>query len=225
MTNETENTTEINEPSESPIELSQWDTLAAALLTEFTDVKTRPVGGRDISYIDARQVMNRLDTVLGMNNWTDEYTLLDLNSGAVECALSIHFANETVTHRDVGYPPNNNSNDKLKASYSDSLKRAAVKFGIGRHLYEDSGTNWDEENSGPPPSRPELPVRQYNDDAPPIGNSLDSAKEAPKCANDGSTMVKRNGVNGPFWGCPQYGNGCRYTQPVGTFDDAAPSRF
>tara|TARA_Y100001963_G_scaffold147955_1_gene225012 strand:- start:913 stop:1518 length:606 start_codon:yes stop_codon:yes gene_type:complete len=195
---------------------NQWDTLAGDLLTEFTDTKSRPVGGgRTITYIDARQVMTRLDECLGINNWTDEYTVLDLNSGAVECALSIHAYGETVTHRDVGYPQSATAPDKLKAAYSDALKRAAVKFGIGRHLYADAGDNaWTED--APPVNA--IPERQWNDDPPPNITAMENVQQVPKCPNDGSTMVKKDGRNGAFWGCPQYSNGCRQTISMGTFD-------
>jgi len=85
------------------------------------------------SYVDARNVMERLDEVVGQNNWHDSYIVLDQKTGATECQLTIL----GITKSDVGYPNSDRDNEPepLKASFSDSFKRAAVKFGIGRHLY------------------------------------------------------------------------------------------
>ena len=47
----------------------------------------------------------------------------------VQCALTAN----GVTRTDVGVPSNT---EGLKGAYSDALKRAAVKHGIGRELYE-----------------------------------------------------------------------------------------
>ncbi|MCL5459829.1 Rad52/Rad22 family DNA repair protein, partial [Loigolactobacillus coryniformis] len=41
-----------------------------------------------------------------------------------------------MTKTDVGSPSEQpDGGDRLKAAFSDALKRAAVKFGIGRYLY------------------------------------------------------------------------------------------
>ncbi|MER3602821.1 MAG: DNA repair protein Rad52 [Thermus sp.] len=94
-----------------------------------------------VPYIDARSVLDRLDQVVGPENWHDQYEVLSVfPSGSnhlreegpekprlceVKCRLTIH----GVTKEDVG------EGDSLKAAFSDALKRAAVKFGIGRYLY------------------------------------------------------------------------------------------
>ena len=80
-----------------------------------------------VAYIDARDVMERLDNVVG-GNWSDDYRLAP--SGGLECALTIY----GVTRRDVG--DDESDNEQKKAAYSDAFKRAAVKFGIGRFLYD-----------------------------------------------------------------------------------------
>jgi hypothetical protein len=84
-------------------------------------------------YIDARDVMDRLDEVAGAENWTDKYTVLAYSESrwAVECTLVVN----GVAKSDVG------EGDAPKDAYSDALKRAAVKFGVGRYLYDmDTGT-------------------------------------------------------------------------------------
>lgn len=87
-----------------------------------------------LHYIDSRAVMDRLDAVVGVAGWKDEYTVLP--SGEVECRLSVRFGTQWVTKADVGGQSEQpDEGDRMKAAYSDALKRAAVKFGIGRHLY------------------------------------------------------------------------------------------
>lgn len=87
-------------------------------------------------YIDARLVMDRLDEVVGGTNWQDAYEVL--NDGSVVCRLAVrmHRGGEWVTKTDVGSTSEQpDGGDRLKAAFSDALKRAAVKFGIGRYLY------------------------------------------------------------------------------------------
>lgn len=89
--------------------------------------------GMAIHYIDARNVMQRLDDVLGPENWCDEYSP---GSQVVECRLSLRVSGEWITKADVGYPNGKASAEPFKDAYSDALKRAAVKWGIGRFLYD-----------------------------------------------------------------------------------------
>ncbi len=84
-----------------------------------------------VPYVDARTVMDRLDQVVGPEGWHDAYEVLaDRESGGnrvveVRCRLTVL----GITKEDVG------EGDSLKAAFSDALKRAAVKFGVGRYLY------------------------------------------------------------------------------------------
>jgi hypothetical protein len=78
--------------------------------------------------------MDRLDAVVGVHNWQDRYQLLPDN--AVQCRLRVRIHGEWVAKADVGSPSDQpDGGDRLKAAFSDALKRAAVKFGIGRYLY------------------------------------------------------------------------------------------
>jgi hypothetical protein len=93
-----------------------------------------------VCYIDARLVMDRLDEVFGVGGWKDEYT--PLNNGAVLCQLSAKVGGEWVSRQDVGSESEQpDEHDRCKAAFSDALKRAAVKFGIGRYLYR-LGHQW-----------------------------------------------------------------------------------
>lgn len=87
-----------------------------------------------IAYIDARVVQDRLDEVVGVGGWKDEYEIL--NDGSALCRLSVKIDGEWVTKMDVGgQSEQSDGGDRLKAAISDGLKRAAVKFGIGRYIY------------------------------------------------------------------------------------------
>src|SRR5262245_12069826 len=86
------------------------------------------------TYLDARAVMQRLDAVFGGGGWKDAYQLV--SSGSVVCTLSVKIDGEWVEKTDVSSPfEQPDDGDKLKAAFSDALKRAAIKLGIGRYLY------------------------------------------------------------------------------------------
>jgi hypothetical protein len=93
-----------------------------------------------VAYIDARLVMQRMDQVFGPAGWTDQYEFL--TGDRVLCTLSAKVDGVWVAKRDIGSPSDqDNSGDQLKAAVSDAFKRAAVKWGIGRYLY-NLPTQW-----------------------------------------------------------------------------------
>lgn len=99
-------------------------------------IKYRKGGGMDLPYITARTVMNRLDEVVGPENWWDDYQPID---DAVICRLTIQLpSGQFLTKCDVGgNSKTQDTSDVEKSGFSDAFKRAAVKFGIGRYLYKD----------------------------------------------------------------------------------------
>ncbi|HTU93760.1 MAG TPA: Rad52/Rad22 family DNA repair protein [Gemmataceae bacterium] len=123
-------------PQSAPVE-----ELTEALSAPFDprEVKFKPAvvsGNRALAlaYVDARAIQDRLDDVLGVAGWQDEYECLP--DGSVVCRLRLRLGNEWITKMDVGGPSEQpDEGDRRKAAFSDSLKRAAVKFGIGRYLY------------------------------------------------------------------------------------------
>jgi hypothetical protein len=87
-----------------------------------------------LAYVDARVIQDRLDDVLGVTGWQDEYECLP--DGSVVCRLRLRLGEEWITKMDVGGQSEQpDEGDRRKAAFSDALKRAAVKFGIGRYLY------------------------------------------------------------------------------------------
>jgi hypothetical protein len=85
-------------------------------------------------YFDARAVQDRLDAVFGVDGWQDRYDLLP--DGSAVCRLRCRVGERWVVKSDVGSPSEQPyEGERHKAAFSDALKRAAVKFGIGRYLY------------------------------------------------------------------------------------------
>ncbi len=84
-------------------------------------------------YISSRDVMDRLDAVVGPENWRDEYEVLA--PGVMKCVLYLRIGGEWVGKSDVGTGNIENPENGWKGAASDALKRAAVKWGIGRYLY------------------------------------------------------------------------------------------
>jgi Rad52/22 family double-strand break repair protein len=118
--------------------MTQFPDLFAALAAPFDaqQVRVRSHSGREIQYITARTAMNRLDSVLGPENWWDEYTP---GENSVLCRLTVRLPDgTTLTKADAGgYAGMADSGDDDKSGFSDAFKRAAVKFGVGRYLYRD----------------------------------------------------------------------------------------
>lgn len=89
----------------------------------------RSWGCECVAYIDARQVMDLLDEVVGPENWQDRYYDVGKN---VYCELAIRIGDEWVRKSDCG---TESQFEGEKGQASDAFKRAAVKWGIGRFLY------------------------------------------------------------------------------------------
>jgi len=84
-----------------------------------------------LAYVKNRAIQNRLDEVCGPENWKNEFTVGP--QGGILCGLSIRCNNEWVTKWDGA---ENTAVQAVKGGLSDSMKRAAVQWGIGRYLYK-----------------------------------------------------------------------------------------
>lgn len=85
-----------------------------------------------VAYVDARQVMDLLDEVVGPENWQTEFKEL---KGVIYCGIGIinEGGNSWTWKWDCGTA---GDIEKEKSESSDAFKRAAVKWGIGRFLYD-----------------------------------------------------------------------------------------
>lgn len=86
--------------------------------------------GLALAYIDARDVMDRLDRVMGVA-WQCRYPLAE--GHLLICEISLYIGGQWVT-RANGAGDTQVEAEKGKAS--DAFKRAAVLWGIGRYLYD-----------------------------------------------------------------------------------------
>lgn len=84
-----------------------------------------------LPYITSRAIMERLDLVVGPANWKNEF--YEWKGKGVKCGISIKVGDEWVTKYDGADDTNF---EATKGGFSDSMKRAAVQWGIGRYLYD-----------------------------------------------------------------------------------------
>lgn len=169
------------------------------------EVRTRPQGKAQLSYITARQVMNRLDDVIGPENWSDDYTPTE--SGCI-CRLTIRLPDgQELTKVDAGGCAGmSDEGDDEKSAFSDAFKRAAVKFGVGRYLYRDGvpqfvrdtlGVAGPEKAARPPQDATPQPARENSQPAP---RGRQEGHEGPPTTGKAlftwlSEMGKRNGTD------------------------------
>ena len=85
--------------------------------------------GMALAYIDARDVMERLDSVCGPENWQSRYPHAE---GKTVCELGIKIGDEWIWKADGA---GDTDFEAEKGALSDAFKRAAVRWGIGRYLY------------------------------------------------------------------------------------------
>lgn len=83
-----------------------------------------------VAYIDSRDVQDLLDEVVSPENWQCDYKEI---KGNMFCGIGILVGDRWIWKWDCGTESNT---EKEKGEASDSFKRAAVKWGIGRFLYE-----------------------------------------------------------------------------------------
>jgi len=87
--------------------------------------------GMALSYMDARAVMDRLDGVCGPGGWQCNYAL----TGPIAvCNIGIRMPSGEWIWKADGAGATDVEGEK--GMLSDALKRAAVRWGVGRYLYE-----------------------------------------------------------------------------------------
>lgn len=89
-----------------------------------------------LAYIDARDVMERLDQVCTPTCWQSEH--FDAGNGKLGCRIGIFIDGMWVWKSDGA---GDTDVEAEKGAFSSALKRAAVSWGIGRYLY-DLGNTW-----------------------------------------------------------------------------------
>jgi hypothetical protein len=90
-----------------------------------------PLRGQPLCYIDARTVMDRLDSVVGFDGWQNTYTPGVATS--IVCNIGIRVAGDWIWKSDGAGATDMEAD---KGTLSDAFKRAAVRWGVGRYLYD-----------------------------------------------------------------------------------------
>lgn len=90
--------------------------------------------GLAVPYVTNRAIQNRLDDVVGPENWHNEYAPWHKGKKDAQiCGISLYFEGRGwVTKWDGA---EDTDVEPVKGGLSDSMKRAAVHWGIGRVLY------------------------------------------------------------------------------------------
>ncbi|MGL5208369.1 Rad52/Rad22 family DNA repair protein [Cetobacterium sp.] len=86
--------------------------------------------GLALAYIQARAIQNRLDEVVGIENWRVSYK--EINGGFL-AKLELKINNEWIAKEDGA---NVTDYEAIKGGISSAFKRAASVWGIGRYLCE-----------------------------------------------------------------------------------------
>lgn len=88
--------------------------------------------GMALAYLDARNVMNRLDEVCSPMGWRDSYEFIGKR---IICTIEVydHALKHWVGKTDGA---GESEIEAEKGGISDAFKRAGVKWGIGRYLYD-----------------------------------------------------------------------------------------
>ena len=90
--------------------------------------------GIAVPYVTNRAIMSRLDDVVGPENWYNDFKPWHGAGGkeAQLCGISIRYGDGFITKWDGA---EDSDIEPVKGGLSDSMKRAAVQWGIGRVLY------------------------------------------------------------------------------------------
>jgi hypothetical protein len=137
---------------------TKYPEIFEALAAEFdrSEVKSRKKskqGNEVLWYITARTAQNRLDAVLGPENWWPEPVMLSDNSFL--CKLTLRLPDGTTVSKSAvgGMAGMSDAGDDDKSGDSDALKRAAVLWGVGRYLYGDGVPSFARDDA-PAPAEP-----------------------------------------------------------------------
>jgi len=94
-------------------------------------VGNRGAWAKVFAYVTNRAIQNRLDDACGPDGWRNIFESGPL--GGVVCGLSIRCGDDWITKWDGA---DARDFEPVKSALSDSMKRAACQWGIGRYLYE-----------------------------------------------------------------------------------------
>lgn len=188
--------------------MSKHAEILAALSAPFPPevIRHRPgVGGKDLTWVDARTVAARLDEVLGVNGWDFSVERVG-DTNTVVGMLTVRFPDGTVARRqDFGYETGG-SGESLKEAASDALRRCASLFGVARYLY--AGDRGSTGRVSAPTAKP-APVSQPSGHDTMVLKAAMDIFGADNCPEHGQPWTKKPGgvskatgkAYAPFWAC------------------------
>ena len=99
--------------------------------------------GMALAYITARAVMDRLDEVCGIDGWQCEYTGIGADKTCCRIGILCDSGDKPILDQQPAPywvwkadGAGDTDVEGPKGAFSDAFKRAAVKWGVGRYLYE-----------------------------------------------------------------------------------------
>jgi hypothetical protein len=105
--------------------------------------------GTAVPYVTNRAIQARLDAAVGIGGWKNEYIPWhsDGKKQSQLCGISVYLEDkkEWITKYDGA---EDSDIEPVKGGLSDSMKRAAVQWGLGRYLYEMDSVFVDVETRG-----------------------------------------------------------------------------
>jgi len=138
--------------------MTQHAAVFAALSAPFeaSELQVRPGrSGRQVPFASARAIMNRLDRVVGPENWWDDY---ETSTRAAVCRLTIRLSDGTsLTRCDAAGLGDKESDPAL--AFLEAFGRAAAKFGMARE-FEPRGAAPAASHAAEHDQRPVRPARQ-----------------------------------------------------------------
>ena len=152
--------------------------------------KKDPTRAQVAAYVDSRAIQNRLDAVVGRENWQNTFeSVVGSNNGTTAhiCRISIYYPErgEWITKSDGA---GCTDVEPIKGGLSNAFKRAASMWGMGRYLYglKNIWANIDEYKAIAQSSFPELEKR-YNQ----YVNQLLNKKQGPGKGNQQDSQPKQ----------------------------------
>lgn len=115
---------------------SMFDMLAAPFPLEYLEWRVGSTNsdkskGMALCYVDARAVMDRLDSTCGPDGWQNTYSAGV--GGSIICNIGVLTEGTWVWKADGAGATDVEGE---KGALSDAFKRAAVRWGVGRYLYD-----------------------------------------------------------------------------------------
>ena len=126
-----------------------------------------------VPYITNRAIQQRLDEVCGPANWENRFDPIE---GGFICRLGI-LVDDSWIWKEDGAPQTDI--ESIKGGLSNAMKRAAVQWGMGRHLYEIDQTLFAEIHEKGSHSD-KIEGTWYKWDPPRIGDSRSDAGKPPE---------------------------------------------